>query len=481
MNYKLIFNTIAKVVKVEAVLLLIPALVSAIYGESCFYAFLITASAAFILGQGAQAIIKPSVQEFYPKDGLITAALTWIIVSLIGSLPFVISGEIPSFIDAFFETVSGFTTTGASILKDVEVLSKGILFWRSFTHWIGGMGVLVFIMAITSKTTDRPIHILRAEMPGPTVDKIVPRSSDTAKILYLIYISLTVALVIFLLFGGMSLYESLIHAFGTAGTGGFGIKGDSLASYSAYIQWVIAIFMLIFGINFNLFYLIIVAKFSSALKSTELRTYLFIVLSSITIICFNIYPLYNNFSEVLRAATFTTSSLMTTTGFSTADFSSWPTLSKTILFILMFIGGSSGSTAGGFKVSRIVILFKRIKAEIKKLLHPRTVSVIKVDGAKVDDNVLTGIGSYLAIYGICFFVITLLISINGFDFETTITSVMACINNIGPGLSAQVGPMGSFADFSGFSKIVLSIAMLLGRLEIYPLLIAFIPSTWTRK
>ena len=480
MNYKLIFSTVLKVIKIEAFLMLVPLLTSLIYKENCFYSFLITIVVSFTVAHVIQKFIKDDNKHFYAKDGLITVALTWIAVSLIGAIPFVISGEIPSFIDAFFETVSGFTTTGASILSDVESLSKGLLMWRSFSHFIGGMGVLVFIMAITRKTNDRPIHILRAEMPGPIVSKLVPRAKDTAKILYLIYIAITIVLTVMLLFGGMDLFESLTHAFGAAGTGGFGTKNDSIASYSPYIQWTLALGMLLFGVNFNLYYLLLLKKVGVVLKSTELRTYFIIVLSSIAIITFNIYPLYNNFANAIRSATFQTSSIMTTTGYSTADFNAWPTLSKVVLFMLMFIGGCAGSTAGGLKVSRIIIAFKKIKAELKKLLYPNTVSVIKFEGEKLDESVSNGVGTYVIIYFICFAILTILVSFNGLSFETTISSVSACFNNIGPGFDL-VGPMSNYSVFNGFSKVVLSIAMLLGRLEIYPLLLLMIPTTWKRK
>ena len=411
---------------------------------------------------------------------MLTECERFCIISIIGSLPFYISGEIPSFIDALFETVSGFTTTGASILKDVESLSHGLLLWRSFTHFIGGMGVLVFIMAITSKTTDRPIHILRAEMPGPIVSKLVPRSKDTAKILYLIYISLTIICIIFLLFGGMDLFEAILHALGTAGTGGFGMKNNSIAGYSPYIQWVLAIFMLLFGVNFNLYYLLLIKKVGAVLKSTELKTYFIIVLVSIITITINVYSLYGNFMGALTASVFQTSSIITTTGYSTADFNSWPTLSKTILFALMFIGGCSGSTAGGIKVSRVVILFKKIRLTLKKLIHPNAVSVVKFEGEKIEDGTSLEIGNYVSLYFICFAIITLLLSFNNFDFETTVSSVAACFNNVGPAFGLA-GPISSYADFNGFSKLVLSFAMLMGRLEIYPLLLALSPSTWIKK
>lgn len=477
MNYKLVFSTVLKVIKLESALMLLPLITSLIYKENCFYAFLITMVVSFTLAHVIEKFIKPDSKYFYSKDGFITVALTWIIVSLIGAVPFVISGEIPSFIDAFFEMVSGFTTTGASILQDVEAMSKGLLMWRSFSHFIGGMGVLVFIMAITSKTTDRPIHILRAEMPGPMVSKLVPKSKDTAKILYLMYIILTLVLVVFLLFGGMSLFDSLVHAFGTAGTGGFGIKNSSIAGYSDYIQWVIAIFMLLYGINFNLYYFLIIKRTFSVLKSTELKTYFFIVITAIIAIFINIYPLYQNVYETIKISTFQVSSIITTTGYATTDFSSWPSFSKSVLIALMFIGGCSGSTAGGIKVSRFVLAFKKIKAELKKLLYPNTVSVIKFEGEKVDDEVSSGLSAYFTVYFLSFIVLTLLVATNGFDFETTFTAVCACINNIGPAFGQASS---NFSCFNGFSKIVLSITMLLGRLEIYPLLLAFIPTTWTK-
>ena len=481
MNYKLIFNTVFKVIKVEAILMIFPLITCAFYQEkSAFFSFLIVMVTAYLFAFILSKLIKPKSQEFYSKEGFITVAFTWIFVSLVGCMPFVISKDIPNFIDAWFETVSGFTTTGASILKDIEVLSKGMLLWRSFTHFIGGMGVLVFIMAITSKTTDSPIHILKAEIPGPIVSKLVPRSKDTAKILYLIYIFLTLLLIIFLLFGGMTLFEAVIHAFGAAGTGGFGIKNNSIAGYSSYIQWVLAIFMLIFGINFNLFYLLLIKKFSAVFKSAELRTYVFIVATSVLIICFNVYPIYQDFSTALTASVFQTSSIITTTGYSSVDFNEWPTLSKTILFTLMFIGGCSGSTAGGIKVSRIVILFKKIRLTLKKLIHPNAVSVVKFEGETVEDGVSREIGNYIALYLICFMSFILLISINGYSFETTISSVSACFNNVGPGFGA-VGPISNYSNFNGFSKIILSFAMLMGRLEIYPLLLALIPSTWYKK
>ncbi len=482
MNYRMIFYTVGKVLRMESIILVLPAIVSLIYGEYFPAASLIAGAAvALVVGYALLLCLKPKNTTFYAKEGLITVTLAWIFISLIGALPFVISGEIPSYVDAVFETVSGFTTTGASILRDVTVMSKGLLFWRSFTHWVGGMGILVFVIALSQKSPDRSMNILRAEMPGPIVDKLVPKTRDTAKILYLIYVVFTLVLIIFLLCGGMPLFDSVVHAFGTAGTGGFGIKADSIASYSPYLQWVIAIFMLLFGINFNLYYLILIRKLRLALSSGELRTYLIIVLVSVGVVCYSIYPMYQNFGEVLRLSVFQVSTVITTTGYATADFASWPTLARAVLVLLMFFGACAGSTAGGLKISRVVILFKKIGNELRRAVHPRSVSVVKFEGKKVEEDTLNGVGSYLAVYAVSLLCMFLLLSIETrFDFETNFTAVVACFNNIGPGMGL-VGPMGSYADYSVFSKIVLSFGMLLGRLEIYPLLIACNPRTWIRR
>ena len=486
MNYKMVFNTVGKVLKVEAVLMVLPIIVSLIYTEwVALTAFLITALLTLILGLLFTLLLKPKNDFLFAKEGLVTVALTWISVSLLGSLPFFISKEIPNFIDALFETVSGFTTTGASILTDVTTLSHSMLFWRSFTHWIGGMGVLVFILAITSKTTDRSIHILRAEMPGPIVDKFVPKTKDTTFILYLIYSAITLVLIVMLLCGGMPLFESIVHAFGTAGTGGFGVKADSIAGYSNYIQWVIAIFMLLFGINFNLYYLLIIGKIGGFFKSRELWIYLFVTIFGALIITSNIYSWYGNFNDAFRNSVFQTSSIITTTGYATADFTTWPALSQSILVILMFVGACAGSTAGGFKLSRVIILFKKIGNDLKRVLHPRTTTVVKFEGKRLDDETLNGVTSYLTIYIFIFVIIFLLLSLDPnipstVAFETNFTATASCFNNIGPGLSL-VGPMGNYAMYSPFSKILLSLAMLLGRLEIYPLLLTLNISTWIKK
>lgn len=481
MNRRMVFYMIGRLITVEAALLLLPLIVSAIYREtSVVIAFSATIGIALAVGFGLTLISRPDSKVIFAKEGFVIVALSWILMSVIGALPFVISGEIPKFFDAFFEIVSGFTTTGASIVPNVEALSHGSLFWRSFTHWIGGMGVLVFIMAVVPSSTDRSIHIMKAEVPGPIVGKLVPRVRQTARILYLIYVVMTFIMVIFLLCGGMSVFESLLHTFGTAGTGGFGTNMDSIASYSPYIQWVITVFMLLFGINFNLYYFLLLRRFSNVFKSGELWTYLGIYLASVAIIAINIYGIYGNVEECIRLSAFQVSSVSTTTGFATADFNNWPVLSKAILFLLMFTGGMAGSTAGGLKTSRIVLLFKTIRREFSRMLHPRSVSVVKFEGKQVDDVTLNSVSSYFSLYIGLFIIIFLLVSIDNFDFESSISAVAACINNVGPGFG-KVGPMGSFSGFSAFSKLLLSLAMLLGRLELYPLMIAFSPSTWTKK
>ena len=481
MNIKMVFRTVGRISQVAALLLLIPAVVAIIYKETeQFFAFFITAIAAFAIGLFIGLITKTKNRVIYAKDGFAITALAWIVMALVGAVPFVISGDIPSYIDAVFETVSGFTTTGASILTNVEAMSRSMLFWRSFTHWIGGMGVLVFIMAIIPNLTDRSIHIMRAEMPGPVIGKLVPRVKDTAKILYLIYIFLTVLEAVLLLAGGMSLFDSLVHTFGTAGTGGFGIKADSIASYSPYCQWVIAIFMLIFGVNFNLYYLLLLRRIRTALKSGELWCYISIVFVSVAAITVNIAPIYKNFSTALRNSTFQVASIISTTGFATADFDLWPGLSKAILLLLMFCGACAGSTAGGLKVSRVVMLFKSVTKEIRKMLHPRSIGKVHFEGKSVEDSTLSSVSTYFVIYMICFFMIFLLISFEPFGLESNFSAVAACFNNIGPGFSA-VGPTASYAGYTGFSKIILSFAMLLGRLEIFPIVVFLSPRTWIKK
>lgn len=476
----MIIAVVGRIVRIEAVLLLLPAIVAAIYRESSFSAFIITAAAAAVGGTAMILLAHPGNDDIFAKEGFVITALSWIALSAVGALPFVISGEIPNYIDAFFETVSGFTTTGSSILTDVEALSHGMLFWRSFTHWIGGMGILVLMAAILPSTTGRTMHILKAEMPGPIIGKLVPRVRDTAKLLYILYLALTALEVVFLLFGGMSLFESLVHAFGTAGTGGFAIKADGLAGYNHYLQWVITVFMLLFGVNFNLYYLLLIRRFKAALKSGELWCYIGIVLASTAVITLNILPMCQGFGDALRLSGFQVVSIVTTTGYSTANFDMWPQLSKTVLFLLMFMGGCAGSTAGGFKVSRVMLLIKSIRREFKKMLHPRSVGSVRFEGKKLDDRTLHSVNNYLAIYAACLVVVVLLLGFEPLGFETNVTAAVTCFNNVGPGFAA-IGPMENFSCYSEFSKVLLSVAMLMGRLEIYPILFLFSPSVWSRR
>ncbi len=462
----------------ESVLLLIPAIVAMIYVEqNSVSAFIITAAFAAFFGGLMTIIFRTDNDNIYAKDGFGIVALGWIIISAVGAIPFVLSGDIPNYVDAFFETVSGFTTTGASILDNVETLSKGVHFWRSFSHWLGGMGVLVLVMAVVRNVTNRSIHLMRAEMPGPIIGKLAPRAQDTAKILYFIYIALTALQVVFLLAGGMSLYDSLIHTFGTAGTGGFSNRNLSLGYYNSYCRIVITVFMALFGINFNIFYLVLLRRFKAVLKSSELRVYLAIMLLSVIIVTLNISSIYGSFAESLGHSTFQVSSVMTTTGYLTTDINTWPTLSKAILLLLMFVGSCAGSTAGGLKISRLILLFKQITKEIKHLLHPRSVSSISFEGKDVEEATLNSASAYFILYILCFFAMFLLVSWEPFGFESNFSATASCFNNVGP----FFGGMGSFASYSVFSKLVFSFAMLLGRLEIFPLIIIFSRSTWSNR
>lgn len=462
---------------VEALLLLLPLFVSLGYKEASALSFVLTIGILLITSI-ILVFKKPQNTKIYAKEGFVIVGLSWIVMSLFGALPFFISGEIPNYIDALFETISGFTTTGASILTNVETMGKGMLFWRSFTHWIGGMGVLVFVLAILPNS-ETSMHLLRAESPGPQVGKLVSKVKFTARILYGIYIVMTLIQIIFLICGGMPLFDSIVNSFATAGTGGFGIKNDSIGGYSVYSQVVIGIFMLLFGINFNIFYLFLIKEAKQALKSEELRWYLGIVFASVIIIALNIYSSVGSFQVALKDSFFQVSSIITTTGFATTNFDLWPTLSKTILVILMFVGACAGSTGGGIKVSRIVILFKSIKREIKNLLHPKSISVIRFEQKPLDEVVVRSVTNYFALILMLFVVALLIVSIDGFSFLTNFSAVAACINNIGPGLDI-VGPIGNYSSFSYLSKIVLSLSMLIGRLEIFPILMLFNPSTWKR-
>ncbi len=481
MNFKMIFYTIGNMLKVEALLLILPLFVSLVYKENTYLSFLIPIALLTLVGF-AISFKKPKNRTMYAREGLVIVGLSWILISLFGALPFVISKEIPNFINAFFETVSGFTTTGASILEDVEVLTKGMLFWRSFTHWVGGMGVLVFIMAILPSSDGDTIHILRAESPGPQVGKLVSKIKVNARILYLIYFAMTIIEIVLLLFGKMPLFDSIVHSFGTAGTGGFGIKNSSIGGYNNYCQIVIGIFMILFGINFNIFYFLLIGNFRQALKSEELKWYLSIIFVAIALITLNIMisDTTKVLSTTLKDSFFQVASIITTTGFSTTDFNAWPELSRSILIVLMFFGACAGSTGGGIKISRIAILFKASGREVKKLIHPHSIQNIRFEGTSVKEDTVKGVFAYFSIFIIIFVLAVLLVSLDGKDFVTNFSSVAACINNIGPGLGL-VGPMGNYASFSYFSKIILILTMLVGRLEIFPILILFIPNMWKNK
>ncbi len=481
MNRKMVYFLIGRILLLEGGLLLLPLAVSLYYWDGGQIPFLLTIALCEGLGLLLCGVFRTENQVIFAKEGFFVTALAWLSVSALGALPFVISGEIPNFVDAFFETVSGFTTTGASILNDVEAMSRSMLFWRSFTHWIGGMGVLVLMVAIMPNLSGRTIHVLRAEMPGPTMGKLSPRLRDTAKILYLLYIVMTAVEMVMLVAGGMPLFDSAIHTFGTAGTGGFGMKAASLADYTPYQQWVIAVFMMLFGVNFNLYYLLALRRFRSALRSEELWTYLAIVFLATALITVNITPQIGNTAEGVRAAYFQVTSISSTTGFSTVNFDEWPTVSRMILVVLMFIGACAGSTAGGLKVSRVVLLYKTIRREIRHLLHPRSVSSVRFEGKPVDSPTLISIGTYFALYIALFAMFWFVVSFQpGFDGVSNFTAVAACYNNIGPGLNL-VGPAASYAGYEPFFKIILSFAMLFGRLEIYPMLISLSPSTWIKK
>ena len=479
MNYSMIFYIIGWILDVEAALLVPSLAVSLIYHESCALAFFITIVLCLI--PGVILVRKqPKNKVFYTREGSVTVALSWIVMSITGSIPFLLSGSITNPVDALFETVSGFTTTGASILPAVEPLQHGILFWRSFTHWIGGMGVLVFLLCLLPLTgSGYHMNLMKAESPGPSVTKLVPKVQSTAKILYGIYFGLTVIEFVFLLFGGMPVFESLLTAFGTAGTGGFGFRNDSFGSFSPYIQWVVTIFMILFGVNFNAYFLLLMRRFRRAAASEEVRAYFLIIAVAVGIITCNIYSMYNGLGEALRQAAFQVGSIITTTGFSSCDFDLWPTLSKEILVMLMFVGACAGSTGGGMKVSRILILGKTLKKELKQALHPQVVAPVRMDGKLLNHETIRATNVYVAAYIFIFAASFLLISLDGFDMVTNFTAIAATLNNIGPGLN-QVGPMMNFGSYSNPAKLVMIFDMLAGRLEIFPMLVFFLPDTWRR-
>ena len=485
MNRKIIGRLMGFLLLLEGVFLLPPALLSWADGEgAALGAFLGTIALCLGLGGLLLLLCRNAKRDFYAREGFLIVSLGWVVLSAMGALPFWFSGEIPSYVDALFETISGFTTTGASILTNVEGLSRGLLFWRSFTHWLGGMGILVFLLAIVpmGKEGGYSVHILRAESPGPSVGKLVPKMRQTAGILYLLYILLTVLDVVFLLLGKMPLFDALCTAFGTAGTGGFGIKNTSMAGYSPYIQSVCTVFMALFGVNFNLYFFLLLGKVKDVFRSEELWTYLAILLGAMAIITADIMHLPEYGGKVgaaFRDASFAVSSIMTTTGFATADFNLWPQLARSILVVLMAIGACAGSTGGGMKCARILLLGKAMKATVKQSLHPRSVNLIRMDGRRVDESTMQGLYGYVMAYGFILVFSFLILSTDRLSLETNMTAVMACLNNIGPGLDL-VGPTGNYAVFSPLSKLVLMVDMLLGRLEIFPLLILLSPHTWRK-
>lgn len=478
MNYRIIAYIVGWVFNLQAIFMVLPCLTAVIYNEKDITAFLTAIVLCLAVGLPLTRK-KPRNKVFYIKDGCVAVALSWIVLSITGAVPFVVSGCIPHPIDAVFETVSGFTTTGSSILTDVEIIPKCMLFWRSFTHWIGGMGVLVFLLSLLPLAGGYHMNLMRAESPGPSVSKLVPKVQSTAKILYTIYLGMTVVQIILLLFGGMPLFDTLCITFGSAGTGGFGIKNDSMGSYSTYCQVVTTIFMILFGVNFSAYYLILTRKFKSALQIEEVRYYFGIILASIVLITINTRHIFTGTAQAFQQAAFQVGSVITTTGYSSTDFNQWPALSKTILVLLMFIGACAGSTGGGIKVSRIVLLLKAAKKEFQLYLHPNAVKKIKMDRKSVTHEILRSTNIFLSVYLVIFCVSVLIISLDNFDLITNFTAVAATLNNIGPGLEIA-GPMGNFSSFSYLSKSVMIFDMLAGRLEIFPLLLLFFKDTWKR-
>lgn len=484
MNIKFVFRITAMTVFVTSLFMIIPAAIA--FADNQMYnavVYLCVVGFMMLFSLGVLLITRKYKPSFYAQEGLAATSISWILISLFGALPFCFTGEIPNYIDALFEIISGFTTTGASILSDVEALSRCNIYWRSFSHWLGGMGMLVFVLAVVpgaKKDSSSGIHLMRAESPGPSVGKLTPHLRQTAIILYVIYILLTVFCIVFLLIGKMPVFDSFCIAFGTAGTGGFGIKNDSMASYSPYLQGVVTVFMFLFGVNFNIYYLLLLRQFKAVFKNEELRAYIIIAVSSVLMIALNIKDLFDNFLQALHHSAFQVSSIMTTTGYSSVDFEQWPAFSKAILLILMFIGASAGSTGGGLKVARVLLLGKSIWKTIIKTLRPRKVHIVHMDGRAVEPATTHGVNAYLAIYCAIILISFVIISIDGYSIGTNFSAVTACFNNIGPGFEL-VGATGNYGHYSYLSKIILSADMLLGRLEIFPLLVLFSPDLWSRK
>lgn len=479
MNRSIIRYILASVLEFEALFLILPCIVAIIYKEESFFAFFIVAVICLGLGWLGK-LKKPNMEQFYAREGFVAVSLSWIVLSIMGALPFTLSGEIPSYVDALFETISGFTTTGSSVLSDIEALSHSALFWRSFTHWIGGMGVLVFILTILPLAGGYNMYLMRAESTGANVSKFVPRVKESARILYKIYLAITVIVVTCLLIAGMPLFDSLLLAFGTVGTGGFGILNDSAASYSVAVQAILTIFMIACGINFNVYYLLLDKKPKEALKCEEMRWYLLIIAASTAIITFQVRGDFSSIFEAIHHVLFQVASIISSTGFGTVDFDKWPALSQSVLVLIMFIGACAGSTGGGMKVSRIVVLCKTIKKELSYIIHPRIIKGIHFEGSVVAKETLKSIQVYLTTVVVVFVISVMLLSIENYDLVTNFTAVATTLNNIGPGLS-RVGPTCNFGFFSDFSKIVLMFDMLIGRLELFPMLVLISPSTWRKN
>lgn len=476
MNYSMIRYIMSWVLTFDGMFLLLPSIVSIIYNEHEGATYVIVAAICLLVG-GISTRFKPKSQTFYAKEGFVSVSLSWLVLSLVGAIPFTVTGEIPSYVDAIFETISGFTTTGSSILSDVEALSHTAIFWRSFTHWVGGMGVLVFIMAILPLSGSSNMHLMRAESPGPDVGKLVPKVKSTAMILYGIYVCITVTQIVALKIAGVTWFEALTLTFGTVGTGGFAILNSSIASYNLAVQIIITVFMLLCSINFIVYYLLLIRKPKEAFMNEELRYFLVIVFGSALLITLNIMNQYRGFFEAFHHSLFQVATVVSSTGYATVDFNLWPEFSKTILVLLMFMGACAGSTGGGFKVSRLIILLKSIKLEVQAIVHPRSIRKVRSNDRVVGDEAVKRVLTYLAVYILIMMLSVLLISMDGMDMTTNFTAVVATFNNIGPGLNI-VGPTGNFGSFSVLSKIVLSMDMLIGRLEIFPILVLLSPGTW---
>ncbi len=478
MNISIILYTLGRVLAIESAFMVLPGIVAIIYRENNWWTYFVVALVGMLAGL-LISLKKPKNTQFFAKEGFASVGLAWFLISLTGALPPFISREIPNYIDAVFEMSSGFTTTGATILTDVEAMSHATLFWRSFSHWIGGMGIFVFLLAVMPMVGGVNMHLLRAESPGPVVGKLVPKMKDSSQILYFIYILLTLVQIISLWIMGMSFFEAVCTSFATAGTGGFGVYNSSIANFSTLIKWDVTIFMILYGINFNVYFLILARKFKNIFKIEEVRTYLIVIVVSVAVITLNIFKTYDSFGGALTDAAFQVASIITTTGFATCDFNLWPSLSKTILVLLMITGACAGSTGGGLKFSRVLILIKAVRQEINSFIHPRSVKAVGMDDRTVDKTVVKSVCVYAVLFALIYFGSVFIVSIDKYDMVTDFTAVLATMNNVGPGLEV-VGATGNYAGFNYLSKIVFIFDMLAGRLELYPILLLFVPMMWKK-